>query len=643
MLGYIKIGAAVPKAKIADCEYNTEQILTCIKDAQKQDVKLLIFPELAVSCYTCGDMFLQRTLIEASEAAVAHILKKTKSTDMVIVIGAPVAENSSLYNCAIVMHLGKILGIVPKEFLPEHGVFNESRWFKRGSQNPHSTIRFCGEDVPFGTLLFKCNNYNHLIFAVEVCADVWSVVPPSSYLSLMGATVLFNISASPNYAGRRSLRRNVISSHSARCSCAYAYVSSSISESTADCVFDGHALIASEGQILAEGKAYSPENELVIQEVDLESIVIHRTKSSYFTEIPVYEDTTTVEFSFKGKDDKLPDVKYPQIPFAPTENEDEFYNDLLDILSSALYKRITHIGVKTAIIGVSGGLDSTLALLAAAKCYDKMGASRKGILGVTMPGFGTSGRTYNNAIDLMKELKISNREISIKDSCLQHFKDIGHDPSVTDTTFENAQARERTQILMDLANMENGIVVGTGDMSELALGWATFNGDHMSMYGVNAGMPKTIIRKLVGWIVERDYFGKGVSKVLADILDTPVSPELLPTDSKGKIAQKTEELVGSYELNDFFIYCVVGKGFSPRKTAFLAEQSFHGVYDRATILKWLRTFYSRFFSQQFKRSCSADGPQALAVTVSARGDLRMSSDICGTLWVKEVEAMMNEK
>ncbi|MDR1484569.1 MAG: NAD(+) synthase [Planctomycetaceae bacterium] len=638
--GFVKVGAAVPVVKVADCGFNVQKINELIIKAANDNIQIVAFPELSVTAYSCGDLFFQRTLIDQSENAIAELLRSTCELPICFIVGAPVCHNSKLYNCAIVCSGGQILGIVPKTFLPNYSEFYEKRWFQPyQSINTPAMISFAGTTVPFGeNILF---NFRNGKFAVEICEDVWAVIPPSSYHVQAGAALIFNISASNELTGKRQYVKSLLSQQSARCHAAYIYASAGFGESTTDVVYAGNAYIYENGKLLSESERFRIDDQLISCEVDIELLDSERRRNTTFVCNPIAE----VNNCYENVDVVLSPCNVltnfsrtvnpaPFIPLA--DNYDEICEEIFSIQVSGLAKRFIHTGVKSLILGVSGGLDSTLALLVCVKTADKLGLSRRSVCGVTMPGFGTSVRTHTNAIRLMELLEIDMRDINIVAACEQHFKDISHDPSVCDVTYENTQARERTQILMDLANQQNGLVVGTGDMSELALGWATYNGDHISMYGVNAGVPKTLVRYLVRWVVE-NRMEVAARNTLCDILDTPVSPELLPKDSRGGMTQFTEDLIGQYELHDFFLFYVLRYGFSPRKIFFLAANAFRGTYNKTVILKWLKVFYKRFFSQQFKRSCMPDGVKVGSVNLSPRGDWRMPSDANVNLWMNEIE------
>ena len=641
MYGFFRAGAAVPKLKVADCNYNKVQIMELINEAEKNKVKAIVFPELCLSAYTCADLFLQRTLINECEKVLSEIAEETKDKDIFIILGLPVEADSTTFNCAAVLHKGKILGAVPKTYIPNYGEFYEKRWFSSSNAVLSSEIMLCGQKVPFGAnMLFRDFKRPEITFAIEICEDLWSPIPPSSYYAVKGATVIFNLSASNELAAKNEYRRSLVSGQSASAICGYVYSSSGVGESTQDLVFSGHSLICENGSLLKENKRFSMENQLIYADLDIERLYNDRKKNTSFGELMakpenfVYIDIETGEW----KEEEL--CRFVnRMPFIPKNDGMLFErcDDIFNIQVAGLAKRIEHTNAKALVIGISGGLDSTLALLVAVKACDRLGLDRKTVLGITMPGFGTTDRTYNNALSLMEALGVSVKEISIKEASILHFNDIGHDIKTHDVTYENTQARERTQILMDLANKHNGMVIGTGDLSELALGWATYNGDHMSMYGVNSGVPKTLVRVLVKHVAENGNIDESSKAILEDILDTPVSPELLPPTDEGEIKQITEDIVGPYELHDFFLYYVVRFGFEPKKILFLAEKAFKDDYDRDTILKWLKNFYRRFFSQQFKRSCLPDGPKVGTINLSPRGDWRMPSDAASRIWLKELE------
>lgn len=646
MYSFIRTAAAVPVLKVADCVYNTEEIIKLIDEALKKEVKILAFPELSITSYTCGDLFAQSTLIEYAEKSLEKIAEFSKDKDMFITVGLPVCCDNQTFNCIAGISNGKILGLIPKTNLPNYSEFYEERWFSSADDLISDEITICGQTVPIGSdILFTVENIKNLTIGIEVCEDLWSPIPPSSYQSIFGATVIINGSASNELATKHEYRRNLVAQQSSRCICGYIYSSAGTGESTQDTVFSGHSMICENGNMLSESKRFLREGSLTIADIDLELLANDRKKNTSFmtqlrkNEGPLFFRNIKFTMEENSIDGFYRTVK--PAPFVPDNNAmlNERCEDIFNIQVTGLAKRITHTNSKSLVVGISGGLDSTLALLVAVKACDYLGIDRKNVHGITMPGFGTTDRTYNNALNLMKSLGVTVKEISIKDAAIQHFKDIGHDINVHDVTYENTQARERTQILMDYANKEWGMVIGTGDLSELALGWATYNGDHMSMYGVNGGVPKTLVRVLVKWVAENENLGNNSAEILFDVLDTPVSPELLPPDKDGNINQKTEEIVGPYELHDFFLYYVVRFGFSPAKILFLAEKAFKGEYSRETLIKWIKNFYRRFFAQQFKRSCLPDGPKVGTISLSPRGDWRMPSDACGRIWLDEAEKL----
>ena len=640
--GYVKVAAAVPSVTVADCRFNAQQAEKMIAVAAGKGVQILVFPELNLTGYSCGDLFQQSLLLEQAEMALMQVMNNTRQLDIVSILGVPVRVSGVLMNCAVVIQKGKMLGIVPKTYLPNYKEFYERRWFASADTLAADTvIRLCGQSVPVSAhLLFEASD---VCFGVELCEDVWATVPPSSRLALQGAEIVFNLSADTENICKHSYLRSLLAQQSARCLAGYVFASCGFGESTTDVVFAGNALIYENGTLLAASERFSFEEQLVMSEIDVERLRGERIVNTTFAagvrackDMPVKR--VQAEF-MPGRELELTRGVDPH-PFVPAGGRllDERCEEIFSIQVAGLAKRLVHTRCKTVVVGISGGLDSTLALLVCVKTFDKLGLSRKGIVGITMPGFGTTDRTYNNALSLMQSLGVTVKEISIKEACIQHFKDIGHDINVHDVTYENGQARERTQLLMDYANKVGGLVIGTGDLSELALGWATYNGDHMSMYGVNGSIPKTLVRYLVAWVA-----GSGVDAqsrdTLLDIIDTPISPELIPADEDGNIRQKTEDLVGPYELHDFFLYYFLRFGFRPSKIFYLASVAFKGVYDGATVKKWLTTFCRRFFNQQFKRSCLPDGPKVGSVSLSPRGDWRMPSDASAALWLKECEEL----
>ena len=635
--GFVKVAAAVPRVKVADCKFNSERLEGLITIAEGKGVQILTFPEMCITGYTCGDLFAQQLLLEQAEMALIQILNSTRQLDIISILGMPVVVNSTVINAAVVIQKGKILGVVPKTYLPNYKEFYEQRWFTSALQVSENSVRLCGQIVPMGNnLLFETAETT---FGIEICEDLWATVPPSSSLALQGAEIIFNLSADDEGIGKHNYLCSLISQQSARCISGYVFSSSGFGESTTDVVFAGNGLIYENGYLLARSERFCMEEQLIINEIDVECIRAERRVNTTFAankaNCPGKEAVRISTEFVNSKDLNLTRTFNPH-PFVPQGSElNSRCEEIFSIQIAGLAQRLLHTGAKTAVIGISGGLDSTLALLVCVKTFDKLGLSRKDILGITMPGFGTTDRTYHNAIDLMNSLGVSIREISIREACIQHFKDIGHDLNIHDVTYENSQARERTQILMDIANQTWGMVIGTGDLSELALGWATYNGDHMSMYGVNAGIPKTLVKHLVQWVAENGM-DETSKAILLDIVDTPISPELIPADENGEIKQKTEDLVGPYELHDFFLYYFLRFGFRPSKIYFLAQTAFSGVYDDETIKKWLQTFFRRFFNQQFKRSCLPDGPKVGSISISPRGDWRMPSDASSAAWLKEI-------
>lgn len=646
MFGFVRVATGVPKVEVANVEKNIEEIIKTIQLANENAVDILVLPELCVTGYTCADLFYQDTLIWVAESGVQQVAEKTKNQDIVIALGVPVRTDRQLFNMAAILHKGKLLGLIPKTFIPNQGEFYEKRWFSSSEDLIRQEIIYAGQQTMVGkNILFTCLNRSGLTIGVEICEDLWVPNPPSIRHAQAGANILLNLSASNELATKKEYRRALVSAHSAQTISAYVYASAGMGESTTDLVFGGHCLIAENGSVLGEMQKFTFENQLLYNDIDLERLEnVRRQNADMMAFSPkkeIQKEYRTVEMELgKYKGETLA-RKVPQHPFVPAQGEHlaERCEEIFAIQYAGLAKRLLHTHVKTAVIAISGGLDSTLALLCAVKAFDFLKRPRKEIIGITMPGFGTTDRTYENALTLMKTLGITIREISIKDSVLQHFKDIGHNPKIHDVTYENAQARERMQIAMDVANQESGLVVGTGDLSELALGFTTYNGDHMSMYGVNCGIPKTLVRQLMDWISKEGDIGQDAFLVLQDILNTPVSPELLPPDENGEIHQKTEQVVGPYELTDFFLYYFVRFGFSPAKILFLAEQAFGEEYKKEEILHWMKSFFRRFFSQQFKRSCVPDGPKVGTIGLSPRGDWRMPSDASSAIWLKELELL----
>lgn len=624
--GFVKVAAAIPELKVADCAFNVSKIIELLQQAEHEKVQVVCFPELTVTGYTCADLFFQEKLLLDAEKYLAELQLASFATTAVAIVGMPVRLQNQLFNVAVVLQGGHILGVVPKTNLPNNNEFYEKRWFASAKSTDATTIKIGGEEVPFGTdILFTDRKFS---FAIELCEDLWVPIPPSSQHAIHGADVIFNLSATNELIAKHNYLRQLIEQQSARCNSGYVYASSGFGESTTDVVYAGNGLIAENGKMIASSERFLFESQLVVSEIDVERLRADRMRNTNFSNekldkkyrIVNIEDAHFTNFELKRK--------FGKHPFVPAmANRNESCEEIFSIQVGGLAKRWQHTKAETLVLGISGGLDSTLALLVCVKTADKLGIDRKSIIGITMPGFGTTDRTYSNALNLMTSLGITQKEISIKDACIQHFKDIEHNISVHDVTYENTQARERTQILMDIANKHNGLVIGTGDLSELALGWATYNGDHMSMYAVNSGIPKTLVRYLVDWVSHT--LGGAAELILQDVLDTPVSPELLPADENGEIAQKTEDLVGPYELHDFFLYYFVRFGFTPEKIRFLANNAFDGDYTDEVIVKWLKVFLRRFFAQQFKRSCMPDGPKVGSINLSPRGDWRMPSDAVG--------------
>lgn len=635
--GFVAAAAVTPKIKVADVAFNGEEIERLMREASAQGAEIVVFPELCVTGYTCGDLFLQQLLIDKAREELVRLIQVSEAVSGMFFVGLPFEHRGKLYDAAAVFTGGELLGIVPKTVIAGHGEFSEARYFAPGKKG-YEYIDFDGELVPFGTgILFTCEGRKDVTVAVEIGTDLWAPNPPSVSHAMHGATVIVNLSAECESTGRREYKRQLISNQSARLYCGYICAAAGEGESTTDFVFGGQNMIAENGVLLAESEKF--ETGICSTQIDTERLIGERKKNSVFmTENPIDADYLEVDFEIKEKPLFMTRFIDPS-PFIPASKEawEERCEEILMIQAMGLKKRLKHTNCSHAVIGISGGLDSTLALLVTALAYDRLGKERSCITAVTMPCFGTTDRTYRNACELTRRLGAELIEVDIKKSVRQHFEDIGHDENIHDVTYENAQARERTQVLMDIANRLGGMVIGTGDMSELALGWATYNGDHMSMYGVNASVPKTLVRHLVRYYAEHCHDEK-LAEILLDVLDTPVSPELLPPKD-GEIAQKTEDIVGPYELHDFFLYYILRYGFAPKKIYMLAQAAFDGTYDNETIKKWLQTFYRRFFAQQFKRSCLADGPKAGSVGVSPRGDLKMPSDACAALWLAEMETL----
>ncbi len=629
--GFLKVACATPRVTVADVDKNCEDILRLMREAEKSGAKLTVFPELCLTGYTCGDLFFQSILLKKALGGLDRLARETTKMDGLFAVGLPLLFNGKLYNCAAVINRGKILGIVPKLNLPNDHEFYEMRQFTPGFVEP-VLVQTETQSFYFGSdQIFSSSDVPELKIGVELCEDLWVASPPSIRLAKEGANVILNLSASNEVTGKSAYRRELVVGQSARLYTSYIYAAAGPGESTQDIVFSGHSIIASNGRLIAENKLY--EEGLITGIIDIEATDAYRKSSNTFSTV-MDNSTKHIEFKLGIEETELPDID--PAPFVPGDEyrRADRCKEIFNIQSRGLVRRLEHIHAENAVIGISGGLDSTLALLVTARAFEILGLDTKGIKAITMPGFGTTDRTYNNAISLIEIIGAELSEISIRDAVLLHFKDIDQDPDKHDVTYENSQARERTQILMDMANKVNGIVVGTGDLSELALGWATYNGDHMSMYGVNASVPKTLVRYLVRY--QADESDRAMREVLNDILDTPVSPELLPPDN-GKISQKTEDLVGPYELHDFYLYYVIRLGYAPHKIYRMAVKAFKGTYDKETIMKWLKVFYRRFFAQQFKRSCLPDGPKVGTVSLSPRGDWRMPSDASAALWQDDLD------
>ena len=637
--GFVKVAAAVPHVQVADCFYNIQQMEGLMRQASDKGVQIIAFPEMSVTAYTCLDLFAQQALLKNAEQALLKLVSDTADLNILTIAGAPLVTENRLINAAVAFQSGKILGVVPKTYIPNYKEFQEQRWFTSATELRDKTVSIGDRTYPLGShLLFTAGQVK---VGIEICEDLWVPIPPSSLLAMEGANILVNISASNELIGKHHYLRSLICQQSARCMAGYVYASAGFGESSTDLVFAGNGIIAENGTLLEESPRFTMQEQLVISEIDIENLQNDRQVNTSFmhgASTLLGGETITIPFALsENSGQPVLTRSVDPHPFTPSGDAlKERCEEIFQIQVAGLAKRIVHTHSRTAVVGISDGLDSTLALLVTVMTFDALNIPRNQILGITMPGFGTTDRTYTNACDLIRSLGVTLKEISIKDACLQHFKDISHNPSVHDVTYENSQARERTQILMDVANQENGLVIGTGDLSELALGWATYNGDHMSMYGVNGSIPKTLVRYLVEWVAH-NRVDEASRATLLDIVDTPISPELIPADENGNIKQKTEDLVGPYELHDFFLYHFLRFGSSPAKIYFLAQQAFGGSYDKETIRKWLHTFFRRFFQQQFKRSCLPDGPKVGSVSLSPRGDWRMPSDAMATLWLKELD------
>lgn len=644
-LGYLRCAAISPALRVADTEYNTNCIIEAAEEAWRNGCDVALFPELCITGYTCADLFYHTVVLNGAVEALQRLCAWTAEKDMALVVGLPLVVAGRLFNCAAFVTGGAVQGVVPKRFLPNYGEFYEERWFSSEGERTEDYVELCGQRVPFGAdILFRAASLPDYVLGVEICEDLWSVVPPSCDMALSGATVLLNLSASNELLGKVGYRRSLVVGQSARCLAAYVYAGAGAGESSTDVVFSGHSMLAENGTLLGETERFSFETRMVIGDIDIERLVHERIRNNTLAGARATKQFRTVEFPLRtapiAADAPVLARPLAPMPFVPANEEQRANNcrEIFSIQTTGLARRLQHVRAHTAVIGLSGGLDSTLALLVLIKAFDRLGLDRKGIIAITMPGFGTTERTKNNAVQLAEQLGVTLRTIPIADAVRQHFRDIGHDENQHDITYENAQARERTQILMDVANQVRGLVIGTGDLSELALGWCTYNGDQMSMYGVNAGIPKTLVRYLVLWCSEVEFSGE-TSRILLDIYHTPVSPELLPLGENETLEQQTEKTIGPYELHDFFLFHTVRLQYAPRKIFFLASLAFQGQYPQREILQWMRVFLQRFITQQFKRSPMPDGPKIGSVGLSPRGDWRMPSDAQYALWMREVDAL----
>ncbi len=631
--GFVRVGAVVPKLKVADTEFNCNEIIKQIEVASNNKIQIIVFPELCVTGYTCQDLFEQDTLLEEAEKALNKILDYTNNLDIICIIGMPIKAENQLFNTAVVIQKGKILGIVPKTFIPNYGEFYEKRWFASSKNANKKEIEILDQKVPFGIdLLFKDKENNEICFGIEICEDIWAVEPPSNKLALLGANIIFNLSASNEVIGKKEYRRDLVKMQSAKTISGYVYCSCGVNESTADLVFSGESMIFENGSCLINNQRFNFESNMIFTEIDTKRLANDRRKNISFMGNPVDLEYREIKINIPDNIENLT-REYSKTPFVPEDKKkiSEICEEILNIQSYGLAKRLLHTNINKTIIGISGGLDSALAFLVIIKAYEVLNLPKENIIAITMPGFGTTSRTHKNSIKLINEYGATFREINITKSSLQHFEDIGHDKKMKDITYENAQARERTKILMDIANEENGIVVGTGDLSELALGWCTYNGDHMSMYALNTSIPKTLVEYIIKWVADNSK--EEYKNIINDILDTPISPELLPPDENGNIEQKTEEQVGPYILHDFFLYHFLRYGAEPKKIYILACKTFKNDFKKEDIKHWLQVFIKRFFTQQFKRNCMPDGPKVGTVSLSPRGDLRMPSDASYNIWL----------
>ena len=634
--GFVRVGAVVPKLKVADTEFNCNEIIEQIEIASNNKIQIAIFPELCITGYTCQDLFEQDTLLEEAEKSLSKILDYTNNLDIICIIGMPIKQENQLFNTAVVIQKGEILGVVPKTFIPNYGEFYEKRWFASSKNANKKEIEMLGQKVPFGIdLLFKDKENNEICFGIEICEDIWAVEPPSNKLALLGANIIFNLSASNEVIGKKEYRRELVKMQSAKTISGYVYCSSGVNESTSDVVFSGESMIFENGSCLTNNQRFDFKSNMIFTEIDTKRLANDRRKNISFMGDSVDLEYREIKINIP---DNIEDLtrEYSKTPFVPEDKKkiSEICEEILNIQSYGLAKRLLHTNINKTIIGISGGLDSTLAFLVIIKAYEILNLPKENIIAITMPGFGTTSRTHNNSMKLINEYGATFREINITKSSLQHFEDIGHDKNIKDVTYENAQARERTKILMDIANKENGLVVGTGDLSELALGWCTYNGDHMSMYSVNASIPKTLVKYIIKWVADNSK--EECKNIINDILDTPISPELLPPDENGNIEQKTEEQVGPYILQDFFLYHFLRYGAEPKKIYMLACKTFKEDFKEEQIKHWLQVFIKRFFTQQFKRNCMPDGPKVGSVSLSPRGDLRMPSDASCNIWLNNL-------
>lgn len=636
--GYVRVGAVVPEIEVGNVKFNTKEIIKQIKKSYKKGVQIVTFPELCLTGYTCSDLFFQEILLEKALDGLNKILDETRDISIISIIGMPLSIDNKIYNTAIVIRKGKILGVIPKTYIPNYNEFYEKRWFSTSFDAISDEITILNQVVSFGTnILFQDKEVQNICFGVEICEDLWSVNPPSNSHTLNGATIIFNLSASNEIIGKKEYKRNLIKVQSAKCICGYVYASSGVNESSTDVVFSGHSIICENGSILCENERFNFKSNMIINDIDVQRIMNNRYKNTSFINDNKSKKYRKVLVNINDKNDKLI-RSYTKYPFVPKNETKRFERceEILKIQASGLAKRLKHTKIQKCVVGISGGLDSTLAFLVITRAFEILGIDNKNIIAVTMPGFGTTNRTYTNSINLVKNYDATLREVNIKSTCLKHFKDINHDANIHDITYENSQARERTQILMDIANKENALVIGTGDLSELALGWCTYNGDHMSMYAVNTSIPKTLVRYLVQYIADTTK-NKTAKKTIYDILDTPISPELLPPDKYGKIKQKTEKSIGPYVLHDFYLYHFLRYGASPKKIYYIACRTFEKDFTKEEIKKWLIVFINRFFSQQFKRSCMPDGIKVGSISLSPRGDHRMPSDADKEIWINELK------